>query len=275
MKINLEIPSLLKKNSVFFRELTLHMSFIPFEWIYNQVPLCCLFHFQKKELIVFGFVPSHRTGRGGKKASFLACGQRTLSNSHLGAPLQPLSWPPPVFSRFVFLIQNFSFSYLDDQAKREILTPNNIQISWTFYVLLESFIQGASTSIPQITITMVPETSVENSGLQDTILFLNSHCKGLPLVWWVPPIPGSSSVSLLYFTCHHLQVPRQDHLASRFSAFAYAVPPAWNAFPCLSSEVDTAYSVKCPQVPRADRDIPALMLQQLSACPLWVCPLRL
>ena len=45
-----------------------------------------------------------------------------------------------------------------------------------------------------------------------------------------------------------------------------------NAFPCLSSEVDTAHSVKCPQLPQADRDIPALMLQQLSAFPLWACP---
>ena len=45
-----------------------------------------------------------------------------------------------------------------------------------------------------------------------------------------------------------------------------------NAFPCLSSEVDTAHSVKCPQLPQADVDIPALMFQQLSAGPLWACP---
>ncbi|KAI4549696.1 hypothetical protein MG293_002026 [Ovis ammon polii] len=73
-----------------------------------------------------------------------------------------------------------SLSYLDDQAKREILIHNNIQISQP-YVLMESFIQGASTSISQVTITMVPETQCGKlwpTGYNTSSLIVT---KGLPL----------------------------------------------------------------------------------------------
>ena len=126
---------------------------------------------------------------------------------------------------FFYYRTSQSLSYLDDQAKREILTHNNIQISQP-YVLMESFIQGASTSISQVTITMVPETQCGKlwpTGYNTSSLIVT---KGLPLSGEYLPFQAHP-LSLSYtLPATHLQVPRQDHLASRFSAFAYAVPPA-------------------------------------------------
>lgn len=89
---------------------------------------------------------------------------------------------------------------------------------------------------------------------------LNSHSR--PSIVW-----GYTSHSRLVLCLPlilFLWVPKQDHLISSFSAFAYAIPPAWNAFPYPSSEVDPANSAKCPQLPQAKHrhtglDVPAAL----------------